>query len=335
MRRDASGLTTCTRALASKFTPRYPFSYFSEVPFILEKSGGRHIHVGPLEPSQLRQIHEGIAARGLPQEKFVHVRQVRCLWQHLVDCEVGMYISSFPVFGGRALLEALGSGTPVLAHRQSFSSCFSDIEMLYPGCLEWRTRDDLHRAIASADTALLRRHAQTGRDWYEQQYSMDTFIRCLGTVVEGNADVKPFQPARSDPDPMAPFLAIGALMDAASNKLGISTILEEHGLADRAAACTEEIMQLDKIVAGAYHQAGLRKLAAKQHDPAIALLSRASEIDPAEPLYLNSLACAVSEAGNLAVAQQYLERALALAPDFAQAKENLTVVMQRRARAPG
>ena len=150
-------------------------------------------------------------------------------------------------------------------------------------------------------------------------------------LFRSDASANPFRPAGSDPDPLAPFLAVGGLADAVHYKLGVGAILEELGLAAQAETCTAEIMELDRVVAEAYHRAGIRKFKARDLRSAIAFLSRAAEVLPGVPHYLNSLAGALYEAGELDLARRNLEQALRLRPDYPEAKENLELILQRRA----
>ena len=330
IRRDPAGLVTCSCGSTPKFTGRYPFSYFTEVANILCNSGGRHVHVGPLTDAQLTEIRDGLAARGIDQGRFLHIPWVRSLWRTLVEQEVGLYVSSFPIFGTRATLEVLGSGTPILAHVHHYNSCMSDVQLLYPGCLAWRTLEDLYGILKTVDSDLLVRHAALGRKWYEDQYPMEGFAKCLDTIVAGEVSIEPFQLSGSEPDSLSPFLAIGRLAEAANQKLGISAAFHEIGLSGQAMACSMEIMQLERVVASAYHQAGQRMLAAQDWATAKTLLSRAIEIHPGVPQYLNSLACALYPMGELDLVIRNLEQALAVNPDFKEARANLETALRRK-----
>jgi tetratricopeptide (TPR) repeat protein len=90
-------------------------------------------------------------------------------------------------------------------------------------------------------------------------------------------------------------------------------------------------MQLDQAVALAYFQAGNSRFSARDFKSATALFSKAAEIMPGTPLYLNGLAGALYETGEIDLALRHLEQALRILPDYPEARQNLALILQRRA----
>ena len=188
--RDASTIcrgdgiaTTCSSGTLNKFEGPYPFSYFDLVPSILERTGGRHVHLGPLDELSAETLKKGLMDRGIGIERLVHVPSVKSLWTAMAEYEVDAYISSFPVYGGRAALEVIGSGTPILSHESLLGPALSDFHLLHPDALRWTRPDDLLALLGSLTAAELRSQAAKGREWYVLHNRPNCLIPLLSAPV--------------------------------------------------------------------------------------------------------------------------------------------------------
>jgi hypothetical protein len=322
-----SGLITCTSGTPNKFEGSYPYSYFREIVSVMQITRGKHVHIGPLHAHQIEELRSACVDVGIEIDRFIHIPWVRSVWDSLVELNVGLYISSFPVYSGRATLEALGSGTPVLVHYHRFNGWFSDIHFMYPSCLSWRTSDDLKKIVHSLDVNALRRHAQLGREWYEKHFGIEGYRLSFDDALTGSHSVQPFQPARSDPDPISELMAIGQLPQLIQMRLEMYSDLEKIGLGQAADASNNELMALDRISAEAYHRAGMKSYLSNRHQEALKFLFRSNEILPGTPQYMNSLACSLAHAGRHKEAAKWLQEALHLNPDFQVAKSNLDSIL--------
>lgn len=318
-----TGLITCTSGTPNKFEGSYPYSYFREIPSVLKITQGTHIHIGPLHASQIEEMRSACQFNGVSPERIIHIPWVRSVWDAMAEFNVSLYISSFPVYSGRATLEALGSGTPVLVHAHCFNGWFSDIHSMYPSCLSWRTAEDLQDIVKSLDTSTLRIHAQLGREWYERSFSTEGFKRSFDDALIGSRSVSPFVPIDEDPDPLSELMAIGRLPKLLEMRLDLYTDLHSIGLEAEADAFNTELMALDKVSAEAYHRAGMKLYLAQQYQEAMKNLLRSNEILPGTMQYMNSLACCLVHAGKLAEAVKLFRQALDMNPEFQVARSNL------------
>lgn len=195
---STGGLVTATCGNANKFIRPYPFSYISLVPALIAASKGRHVHIGSLPGDVVDNIRAGLAARGIEGDRFVHIEWVPSLWDALRELGVDWYLNSFPAGGGKAVIEAMGSGTPVIAHSHLKSSVLSCAELIYREAPTWQNFDDLLEIIESTTPGLLAQQSSAARSHYLKHNHPDILKLCL-KLGRGSAEggVVPAPLARS------------------------------------------------------------------------------------------------------------------------------------------
>jgi len=171
--RQSGQLRTATSGGLPKFDTSYlakSVPYLHEYPVllpqILARTGGEHIHIGPLRRWALSQIREGLAAHGIKPEKFIHLPSTPGVAAELARREVDLYLGSFPLGGGRANVEMMGLGLPLLLHDNYVSEFFTDVGETYEGVLTWRDTDQLFAILESLTPELLAEHAGRARAFY-------------------------------------------------------------------------------------------------------------------------------------------------------------------------
>ena len=170
-------IRTCTCGGAEKFQPQftrdlapYPFRYEELAPLIPATTGGEHVHIGPLSNEALQAIGEGLDRFGVPRDQFVHVPSVPNLWDALKTLQIDLYISSFPLGGGRATVEALGAGLPICVHSNYRSIMLTPENEVYEDALVWRTPAELVQRLTDLTPETLERHGRAARSYYEQHH---------------------------------------------------------------------------------------------------------------------------------------------------------------------
>jgi hypothetical protein len=175
----ARSLTTASAGSAHKFPLDYRPGYEETVARLVERTGGRHVHIGPLAGRQLRLVRERLSARGLPQESFVHVPFVPSVWKAMALYDVDLYVSSFPLPGARTSVEVMGSGTPAVWHRASELSLFQATSMKYPEAVIWDEPAELEALVDRIDPQWLRAQSASARRHFERAHRGDVVRACL------------------------------------------------------------------------------------------------------------------------------------------------------------
>ena len=194
-------ITTATSGNFNKFdtswllerTP-YLYDYKALLPLIMGRTGGTHIHIGPLKPEVIEDITKRLDAAGLDRENFIYVPWVRDVAAELVRRKVDLYIGSFPLGGGRALIEAMGAGVPLLLHENYASGFFTDVGEAYPGVMSWRHPDELTAILQHLTADRLADHAQRARRHYETHHTPERLKQALAATLDGRSWAAPEAP---------------------------------------------------------------------------------------------------------------------------------------------
>jgi hypothetical protein len=199
----ASGrLTTATSGGLPKFdmsflreqTP-YLYSYLSVLPLILRATGGTHIHIGPLMPDMLVELRDRLERAGITPDCFVHIPWVQDVAAELVEREVDLYIGSFPLGGGRATVEVMGAGMPLLLHANYASVFFTDVGEVYPGVMVWRHPEEITEILSNLTACELAAHGRRAREHYEAHHTPGH----LKNAIKATLSDRPWPP----PPPLA------------------------------------------------------------------------------------------------------------------------------------
>jgi hypothetical protein len=206
------GLTTCTSGGFEKFEiPHlihkipYLIDYSDAVPLILRSTGGTHIHIGQLSDNMLQAIARKLTDAGISPDGFVSIPFVPDLAAALVDHQVDAYVGSFPRGGGRACVEAMGAGLPLIIHSNYRSIFFSDEAEVYPQALIWRTPDELAAHLRSLTVDVLRHHAAMSRSHFEGYHRPELLAEAIVDTLAGRFPPVPARP-NYQPDALQYFL---------------------------------------------------------------------------------------------------------------------------------
>jgi len=172
-------LRTCSSGTANKFEQTYLYSYVEEVPKILYVTQGIHVHIGELSHYSLETIRQGLEEKGITQEAFIYIPWVKSLWQTIKEQSIDVYLNSFPLGGGRASIEVMGSGTPFIGHQNYNSRLLSGIDIVYPEAFFWQKPDELYSYLQALTPQVLSQQAAYSRRHYELYHIPDILKQCL------------------------------------------------------------------------------------------------------------------------------------------------------------
>jgi hypothetical protein len=195
------GLVTCCCGSEHKFTGRYPIDYFDTVAAILKKGSGKHIHIGPIENQHKRRLLDTLAANGVALDRFEHIAHVANLRTALLDLRVDAYMVSFPVGGGRATIEAMSAGVPVVGHLHHHNNVLGGTDLLPKSAPVWSNVQELLAILQSLDRDTLVALSAASRERYETFHHP----RLLAGALAGDPLSPPPRRA-SDIEPMQVFL---------------------------------------------------------------------------------------------------------------------------------
>ncbi len=197
---ESGSLITCSSGRAEKFeVGSYAFDYFKILPQVLRATGGVHVHIGDLESGQLEKIGIELISVGVDPSKFLHIPWVQSVAQALVDYSVDLYISSFPLGGGKASLEAMAAGVPLLMHESYRSRFHGGVDIAYPEAFVWRNPAELLSIVSAMDAGLLAFHSRKARLHYETFHSQHVLMdACNFANPQDESIIPPLRKFRAD-----------------------------------------------------------------------------------------------------------------------------------------
>jgi uncharacterized coiled-coil protein SlyX len=240
---ETGRLRTCSSGSADKFDIPYFYNYADVLARVLRATGGDHVHVGGLSEEYLERIRRRIEEAEIPQERFVHVPWVPSLWRALIEREVDVYLMSWPIGGGRALIEAMGAGIPSVIHMNYISRYHGGFDVGYADALTWRTSTELADLLGAFTPESLAVQSLSARAHYEKHHTPEI----LASLLRGDAGTGPAPIPLRDyhPDRLQIFLDERAQHDAQIANLN-QTVAERD---DQIASLNQTVAERDDQIA--------------------------------------------------------------------------------------
>lgn len=187
-------LITCTAAGKNKVEIKHEgSSYIDLIPRLLSLTKGRHIHIGKLSRLARYRMQRALKQAGVEESAFIYIPWVKSVWTALHEYKIDVYISSFPITGGRTLIEAMGSGTPVILYNNPKSRVLSGIDLVYPSAFIWSEEDDLLNYLQCLTSEKLLAESKLARSYFLKYYRDELLEKSLT------------QQAHHAPPPLNPF----------------------------------------------------------------------------------------------------------------------------------
>ncbi len=164
----------------------YHISYKDVVLHTLSKLKGVHFHVGYLSDEYLKDIRESLKRMGLSDEQFIYLGETPNLAEVLVQLEIDVYFPTLPQSGGKALIDVMAAGIPILTHQNARDRLWGSIDLIYPTALTWATFDELDDALEKYHEAFWQTQANESRAYFERFHSEALFADHL---VQGGVDM--------------------------------------------------------------------------------------------------------------------------------------------------
>ena len=165
----------------------YSISYDEMVQRVLSTTEGLHLHIGPLSDSMLTSISNRLSQGGIDKTAFRHIPFAPNLGQALITAGVDVYLGSMPRGGGKATVEAMAAGLPLLIHSNYRSIFMSDENEVYPGARIWRTLGELDAGLQWSKVEL-QQHSREALRFAQANHSPERFASALRRTLQGRVD---------------------------------------------------------------------------------------------------------------------------------------------------
>lgn len=194
-------LVTCCCASANKFTGRYPIDYFDAIAELLKATSGKHIHIGPIDEQNKQRLFARLASLGVARDRFQHIPYVPQLRAALLELKVDVYLVSFPLWGARAMIEAMSAGVPVIGHTHHYNKLLDGTDLTPEISPTWTEVPELIAILQALDQKTLRELSAASRARFEAFHHP----RLLAQALTGEPLSAP-PPRVSDIEPLQTFL---------------------------------------------------------------------------------------------------------------------------------
>ena len=171
---------TVTSGSSHKFDLNGALSYLDILKERFAAREGAHVHIGSLSGEQKLRIEQHLD-KLICRERFVYREHVPHLAPALCELAPSVYIDSYPIGGGRALVEAMAAGLPICA--SSHDPNLDGSSFCYPEHLSWTDPAQVGTILAGLDRATLERHAALSRTYFERNHSPRIFKQRLQTLL--------------------------------------------------------------------------------------------------------------------------------------------------------
>ena len=196
--REGHAVTCCVGRPEKFDDPTYQHQYLDLIGLMLKSTGGRHVHIGPLSDDQLQRMQRSLQTQGVEASRLTHVPWVPSVSRALIEHGVDLYMTSFPYGGGKAQVEAMATGLPVLIHKNYRSRFLSGIDIGYPGTMAWADAAELEGILSNLTASLMREHAAMARAHFERHHSEEALARAMRAGSTSETDVPPLAELHED-----------------------------------------------------------------------------------------------------------------------------------------
>lgn len=184
-------LRSCSSGTWHKFKQSYSYNYIELICKRLTLVEGIHFHIGDIPDEAIGSIHIRLKKEGIEVDRFIHIPWVESLWAALIENNIDLYISSFPLGGGRATIEAMGSATPLLMHCNNLSRFNGGSDLAYPYSFEWGKPEEFFQCITMLTPSLLHDHSIKARTQYTKNHLPAIMETELSRIIKGNGSMPP------------------------------------------------------------------------------------------------------------------------------------------------
>jgi hypothetical protein len=184
-------------------TLRYPIPYSDVVVRLIRARGGLHFHVGSLSDEFVNAIQDALDEARLPRQSFIHVGHVNGFREIIEALEIDLYLPTLPQAGGKALIDAMSAGVPILVHENAIDRLWGGRDLVYPTAPSWSTLLELEdRLELFGDAGYWRDQTMASRAYFEKYHANALFVRMLranGRLPEAiPPPLKPYRPGLNE-----------------------------------------------------------------------------------------------------------------------------------------
>src|SRR5215469_210317 len=178
-------IVAATCGCSQKYLGPSEFSYGQLLGALFSTGVERVFHIGDVPPWQKDQICADIAASGQDAGRLVFLPVTPSLASKLFELSPDCYLTSHPIGGGKATLEAMSVGLPILFVCAAGTPPLLRVDMAFGASVSISSLSQTQFAIRRLETEKLAL-AQRSREIYEKHYSPAAFRDGLLSAISSS-----------------------------------------------------------------------------------------------------------------------------------------------------
>ncbi|MEW9617725.1 hypothetical protein AB3G45_28355 [Shinella sp. S4-D37] len=178
----SSDIVAVTSGAYHKFQGSLRYTYPAVLEKLLAGTISTFYHIGDVPSPEQTFLREYLDTRGIHSAKLIFMGNVPSLIGALQEISPTFYLESFPVGGGKARVEVLGAGIPILRIQPDETlPLFRWIEEVGPSTVV----SDLEGLLPAVDEIVSRRceFSTASRRFYDENHSFSRFENMLRNVI--------------------------------------------------------------------------------------------------------------------------------------------------------
>jgi len=177
--RTLAQASVATCGAPQKYARSGPLAYPLIVAAVLGTVGGVLHHIGPLPEDAVTEVRAHLAALGIAPERFHPIGAVPSMWACLRELDADLYLTSAPLGGGRAAIEAQGCAMPIVYyHPRESGRPLLATDVYNPAAHGWSNLMELADALRAAQEDAPAQ-SRASRAFYDTGFSSATFAAAL------------------------------------------------------------------------------------------------------------------------------------------------------------
>ncbi|MGB6484632.1 MAG: hypothetical protein WBE86_14190 [Candidatus Acidiferrales bacterium] len=171
-----------------KYAGSSEFSYAQLLAALFSAGVHQILHIGDMPEEQKNQIRAGIAASGQEAHRVIFLPNTPSLAAKLVETSPDFYLTSHPTGSGKATVEALSVGLPILYVRPASTPSLLNSDMTFTTSVPVSTLEQVPAAVHRLETEKAEL-AKRSRAVYEKHYSPAAFREGLLSAMGIDPDL--------------------------------------------------------------------------------------------------------------------------------------------------
>lgn len=164
---------------------------------ILNVTGGRHIHYGPLPEEVKAKIAVILKNGGMKSDRFIHIEWADDLAGSMLEQHVDLFISPFPIGSIKLNLQCEAAGIPMLVYDGGLTRIEKN-DFLHPDVLKWKNRAAFFRILSSLSRERLHDLSRKGKKWFGSHNELSVLVPYM--MFDRCFEAVPIPPSHVDTD---------------------------------------------------------------------------------------------------------------------------------------